>query len=267
MAAIVHQSAVRHPFLAGLVDRVWYFESEPVAQREQILPTGQGQLIFCLHRSATKAIVQGPYDVTREVATDLQRRCVGVTFKPGGLAVMLRERLDLLRNSEVDLEDIWGLDASCTLDELAESSSPAQVIRRLEGVLAQRVSERVNENDAVVPEYLSALEQGLQNQVPIGELSYDLGHDRRTLTKQFKQFCGFGLKPYSRIRRVSAVVQDLRNPSNDEPLAVLAAKHGFSDQAHMSRELRRIGFSATELKTKPSGTPNHVSQPADNASR
>lgn len=61
-------------------------------------------------------------------------------------------------------------------------------------------------------------------------------HHRRS----FAGSAGLGPKRWLLLHRVDAVLRDARLADPAYPLAALAAEHGFADQAHLTRELKRF---------------------------
>jgi len=59
------------------------------------------------------------------------------------------------------------------------------------------------------------------------------------LERQFKSFPGMSPKYYQQIQRVKQALEDIKNRP-DTDLVELALEHEFSDQAHMTREFKRI---------------------------
>jgi AraC-like DNA-binding protein len=69
----------------------------------------------------------------------------------------------------------------------------------------------------------------------------------RSLQTRFRRSVGLTPKEFARIMRLRATLEALDN--SDSPLADLAADRGFADQAHATRELRRItGLAPARLR-------------------
>ena len=66
-----------------------------------------------------------------------------------------------------------------------------------------------------------------------------LGVDRRTFAPEFRRAVGAAPKHYERICRFNLAVDAIRR-HDPEPLATIAAQHGFADQAHLTREIRHF---------------------------
>lgn len=87
--------------------------------------------------------------------------------------------------------------------------------------------------------------------LPIEALQDELRCSRRHLSSRFKEAVGIGPKAFARLVRFDRAQHLLRDPSAD--LADVAAACGYSDQAHLTREVRAFSgitpaaFRATAL--------------------
>ena len=81
--------------------------------------------------------------------------------------------------------------------------------------------------------------QALENKQSPGELSRDIPLSQRQIERQFHRWLDMTPKYYQRISRVKKALNRLRY-SPTTALVDLALSHGFSDQAHMTREFKYI---------------------------
>jgi AraC-like DNA-binding protein len=83
--------------------------------------------------------------------------------------------------------------------------------------------------------------------IRIDALCNELGYSRKYLHAKFLDEVGIAPKRYAALRRFNQVVERLRS-GGVESLARLAVETGYSDQAHLAREVRRFsGLSSTSL--------------------
>jgi AraC-like DNA-binding protein len=75
--------------------------------------------------------------------------------------------------------------------------------------------------------------------IGVSALSRSSGASQRNLTRLFDQWVGLPPKTFMRIARVQEVMRRMKE-SPQASLKELAAELGFADQAHMSREVKRI---------------------------
>lgn len=243
----------RHPALATLVDRFWWSEAEIGHDSETILPTGRAQLIFGIHPDGPPlASLQGPRSTPAEIDPAPQRRAVGVAFRSGGTAPFVDAPASELADRFVALDDLWSGTAPL-IGELGETDGPEAAFDRVERELVGRlVPERATDPS------LDAAEAALAHGAAVGEVAALLDTDRRRLAGRFAARFGFGLKRYGRIRRFDRALRAIRSDGAD-PLARIAAQHGYADQAHLSREVRHFaGVTARELRSASTDAPTHL---------
>src|SRR5690606_30448911 len=82
--------------------------------------------------------------------------------------------------------------------------------------------------------------------VEIAALSRELGYSQKHLVSLFRDQIGMSPKRAARLVRFDHLVSQLRD--GPRPWAALACELGFSDQAHLAREVRRFaGFTPSQL--------------------
>ena len=98
----------------------------------------------------------------------------------------------------------------------------------------------------VMPNSLKQALTALQMSKAPGQLSADIALSQRQLERQFQKWIGITPKHYHRILRVKRTLNHLKYHP-DVSLVELALNNGFSDQAHMTRELKQIAKIAPRL--------------------
>jgi AraC-like DNA-binding protein len=84
----------------------------------------------------------------------------------------------------------------------------------------------------------------------IEQLRRELGCSRRHLSSRFCEAVGVGPKAYARLVRFDRARHAIRERTDG--LAAIAAAHGFSDQAHLTREFQALaGRSPASLRPRP----------------
>jgi AraC-like DNA-binding protein len=91
-------------------------------------------------------------------------------------------------------------------------------------------------------------------ELPLAELAALAGWSPWHLSRAFHRATGLTITAYRGQLRLRAALDAL---STDEPLAAIAARTGFADQAHMTRTLRR------EIDLSPATVRRLLRQPAD----
>ncbi|MDO8214057.1 DUF6597 domain-containing transcriptional factor [Conexibacter sp. CPCC 206217] len=230
---------------------------------QRVVPDGCIDLIWLAGR---QLIVAGP--ATGAVLAPLPAGTVtlGVRFAPGAGAALAGIPLSELRDRNVALSELWGADAAERLaDRLAEMGEmgalgavDAQLDLLEQAVLARR-AEAASADRLVVAAAAIAHER-----TRVGELSDALGVSERQLLRRFRAAVGYGPKTLARVLRFQrfltaawAEPEPMRSEHSDRRtdgdagtlgLARIALDVGYADQAHLSRECRRLaGVSPRRL--------------------
>ncbi len=142
-------------------------------------------------------------------------------------------------NGRLPLQEFWGADARRLADQLQEVPDPRRIAELMLSALISR-RPRPSLVDATARAVVDAFERDEGGRVRIGELTAALGLSERTLRRRCESAFGYGPKTLERILRFQQFLRLLRR-STTPGLAELAAASGFSDQAHLTREARRLG--------------------------
>jgi len=166
-------------------------------------------------------------------------RFAGVRLRPGTAATTLGVAADELRDRQVPLSALWGRRAERLADRLHHAASPAEC-RRL---LADAVAGAPAAVDDRVPAAVAALERAPRG---VGDLAGEAGLGARQLRRRFVAQVGYGPKTYARIVRLRRFLALARA---GDGLAELAYAAGYADQAHLTRECRRLtGRTPAQLR-------------------
>jgi AraC-like DNA-binding protein len=254
--------------LAPLLACVW----TSVAKGGRILPDGCADIVW----DGTGLVIAGPATIAQE-SPERGVRVFGVRFRLGAAGTGLGLPAEELADLRVPVADVW---------PDGERLREAAALRGLPGLL-DALSERLLTAERADP-LTRAAALGLA--IPgarVAELGAELGISERQLRRRFADAVGFGPKTLARILRfqrflalaagaageAAAAGEDAAGagagsdaagagvagaawrPSNlrwlpRDDLAGLAYEAGFADQAHLTRECRRLaGRTPAELVT------------------
>jgi AraC-like DNA-binding protein len=268
MMTIAPRAALR-PF----VRQLWVSRSSggPVT-REHVLPTGQMHLVFRLAGPPLR-IFSGAGDlagtVIREPVVGGARTSfyakeagapvlsVGVQLLPGAAQALFGVSAAELAQCHTPLSALWGAQADSVLQQLAEETTPARQLMRLEAVLAQRLP-RVHALHPGIAAVLAPVAHG----APVGEIASRSGYSHRAFIALFRQATGMSPKRYARLARFQHLLALLRDGAA-LPLSELALAAGYSDQAHMQREFREFaGVTPLHYRSLAPEAAHHLVLPA-----
>lgn len=260
------------PPLRAFVDHCWLVRATDYPHsREWIFPDGAVDLMFNLgpsphgvvdadsgrvrpyrrawvsggrHQSILVEKAQHGYDL------------VGVHFKPGGAHRFFGLPMAELRDSVVELDDVWGGAAELIRDELSEAATPERIFAVVERILLHRAGSALK-SDRFLEHAIGALETAGPG-CSIATLARDLGVAHRRLIATFDQAVGLKPKMLQRVLRFQRVVRaEEARPALD--WAHVAVDCGYFDQAHMIRDFRMFaGMTPETYRSNRTEYPNSV---------
>ncbi|MBJ7455792.1 MAG: AraC family transcriptional regulator [Thermoleophilia bacterium] len=240
------------PHLAGVVVGYTGFaesSSGPVGFRELpctyvplIIDLGEGWSVGDPHHPARpperlRSFVAGLTDGPVSVEHPGTARCLQVDLTPLGARRLLGMPMSEIANRSVALEDVLGPSAGHLAERLDATHGWDARIALVERVVAARLA-RSGHPDPGAAWALGRLSAS-GGRVAIGDLARELGWSHRRLIARFRAEVGLPPKTVARIVRF----ERLRALLGAEPgigLARAAAGCGFSDQAHLAREVRDL---------------------------
>lgn len=247
------------PALRPFVVRLWASDA-PASHvtLERVLPTG------CMHvvvRLSSEPLVlvadeagRGPRVIGTTVIGGARSRAylrrlsgpsssVGAMIAPGAFGALFGVPARALAEAHHELEDVIGPDARSLRDRLGEERSLARRVSLFEAWLLARVGARLD------PRVTMALQDP---RAPVSAWVARSGQSHRTFLRVFHDAVGLSPKTFQRVTRAQRALTALGTP---RPLSEIALDAGYSDQAHMTRELRELtGLPPTSLRAGE----NHV---------
>jgi AraC-like DNA-binding protein len=230
--------------LADWVERLWWNRAadEPSADRGRILPDGRIDLVWT---TALGALVAGPQTrfLMRPFAPPFL--AVGARFRPGAGAAVLGLPASELLDAHVPLDAVDARLAAVLDERLASTRTPAEAFTAFGEALAWRCAD-LDPPDPLVRAVVAALARG---RTRVSSLAHSAGISERQLQRRFRATVGYGPKTLQRVLRFQQVVIGLvRDSGGGWNLAGHAARAGYSDQAHLTRESRELsGLTPAQL--------------------
>lgn len=217
--------------LSGFVACTWersvgHHEPRPAAR---ILPDGCVDLIWRDGRVLVAGPDREPFTSELTQVTEV----VGLRLRPGaaGAALGLPAR-DLL-GLRVGLDDVWGRPGA----ELGERVGEAGEGAGRRAALEQALFDRRRSTASPDPIIFAAIRALGRPGTRIDSLARAVNLSDRQLRRRFDDAVGYGPKLLDRILRFQRFVARVSAPlGSEEPLALIAAGLGYSDQAHLGRD-------------------------------
>lgn len=218
--------------LSTTVACLW--EHRPTTDHVQrIIPDGCVDLIWLAER---ELVVAGADTGPRTVELPAGLRSTGIRLRPGAAGPVLGLPASEVRDRQVDASAVWGALGA----RLGESIADADPEQRLT-LLADAVAGRGAEPDALVVEAARRL---AQPGARVAGVADSLGVGERQLHRRTVSAVGYPPKMLARVARL----RRLTRIGGRSPLAERAVAAGFSSQAHMSDDVRRLtGLTAVRF--------------------
>lgn len=162
---------------------------------------------------------------------------IGFRFRPAAAAAWLRIPANELVGKRPALEHLWGSKATRLANQIWKSQKGGKTVAAIEAVLAEHAAD--GPTDAAMSAAYALIEAGPPPEVPlIPWLARSLAMSERTLRRRFDESYGYGPKTLERILRYQRFLRLSR--TSQSSTAVTAAEVGYSDQAHLVRESKRL---------------------------
>jgi AraC-like DNA-binding protein len=162
---------------------------------------------------------------------------IGFRFHPAAAAAWLGMPLVELVGQRLPLEDLWGKRARRLASRVRVQDDVEGLLFALEAAVAEE--NVANETNALMSTAYNLIERGAPSDAAlIPWLMRALGMSERTLRRRFRENFGYGPKTLARILRYQRFLR-LSSQSNS-PTSILASEAGYSDQAHLVHESRRL---------------------------
>jgi AraC-like DNA-binding protein len=233
--------------------------------RERLIPTGAMHLAIRLtdpplrvfdadggDAVVSHAVIGGARSVYYVRDVSVGARSVGAMLFPGAALPLLGMPASEFAERHVPLASIWGAGVAALRDRLIEAATPEAALDLFEAELARRLP-RVRGIDPIVAHAVARFDAAC----PVGAVVDEVGYSHRHFAARFREAVGLAPKRYCRVRRVARVVE--RAAASDRPWAELAYAGGFSDQAHLTREVGELaGVTPADLRRLSPGKGMHV---------
>jgi AraC-like DNA-binding protein len=198
----------------------------------RILPDGCIDLLWDGHR----LLVAGPDTTARWHTSPPGTSYVALRFSGGTGPAMLGVAADELRDQSAQLDELWPSNPSRVLTDRVAADPVAG--------LASWAASRVAALEPLEPLGSRVLTMASRG-TSVAAMADRLGLGTRQLHRRCLPLFGYGPRHLVRVVRLNHALADARLGT---PLAKVAARSGYADQAHLSREVRALtGTTPSQL--------------------
>lgn len=221
-------------------------DASPPAGVQTIYPDGCCELVVHVGEPMRARVGDGAWEAQPRLLFVAQQRqavrlgaaapvaCIGVRLQPLASALIAGPRLPALRDRIVDLVGL-APDFAATMAAAAaryDASGDPEAI--WQAMAARLAGWRPDPRMAQAVARLQATQGGER----VEALAAAAGMPMRTFQARFLAVVGLSAKEFARVLRLQAVIRAL--DAGREGLAGAAVSSGFADQAHATREVRRL---------------------------
>jgi AraC-like DNA-binding protein len=199
------------------------------ADRETlVLPDGCSDLIW---EQGAGCYVAGPDTGPAPSTSKAGTVLVGARFRPSAGGGLLGVPLSEIRDQRVALAELLPAAAS----RLPATLDPARAAGRLLDTVGLLAADGVAD-----PAMTRAVTLLRDPSARTEDVADDVGLSARQLRRRCQVAVGYGPKTLQRVLRFQRFVRMLDDPSGSPDLAFAAARAGYADQAHLTRECREL---------------------------
>lgn len=211
---------------AGLAEQVaCLWVNQPGSDRVQrVIPDGCVDLVWLAGRDL---VFVGADTSPKSVELPAGSSTVGIRFRPGAAGELLGIPASETRDVVVPAVEVWSGEAEALVESMHDSTTALRCRS-----LAAAVGERIAEPDRLVVEATRLLsEPGAR----VSEVADEIGVSERQLHRRTVAAVGYGPKMLARVVRIRRLIS-----LTGLPLAARSLAAGYSSQAHMNDEVRRL---------------------------
>ncbi|MBU8860641.1 MULTISPECIES: helix-turn-helix transcriptional regulator [unclassified Micromonospora] len=206
----------------------------------RVLPDGCLDLLWS---SRIGLLVAGPDRTAHLSRSAPGDRWIGLRLPPGTGPAVFGVPAEDLRDRRVPLADLWGR-AAAEVTERVEAALAAPGAGTAAAVLIRIARDRLRVAggpDPIAAHVAARLAAGAS----VAATAAEVGLGERALHRRSRALFGYGPKTLARILRMRRALDLARTGA---PLAEVAARSGYADQAHLTREVRDLaGVPPTRL--------------------
>ena len=177
----------------------------------------------------------GPWTVPFLARLAVGTSITGVRLRPGRASCLLGIPASELLNQIIPITDVKGVVQKMPLEQVTAQPN-AERRSALTQVLSASVEDSPSDHAVMAGiQWLSRHPRGR-----IAQLSQWIGIGERQLHRRFSAAIGYGPKMFQSVLRFQRLLKTARETQGEQSLSHLAASTGYADQAHMTRDVRRL---------------------------
>lgn len=229
MTTSAYHERAAHGLADTALECIWEHVGSTEATGHLVIPDNCADILLELEPDGSVADASVVGLMTRPVHVAARPvHMVGLRFRPGWLAPLLRFDAATVRDARVPLSSVapaWAraLESDQPLERLLDAVATSLAAQRGPAPVVRAVLDEVRTNPA---------------ELRVESVCRTQGVSRQFLARVFNQQVGIGPKFVARVTRLARVRGAMSSRRGD--WARLAAESGYSDQSHLVREMRSL---------------------------
>ncbi|MDO4702989.1 AraC family transcriptional regulator, partial [Tannerella sp.] len=255
MAATKYQISKPNAFLRKYIDYFWAGETDQYFHYFSPASTLTDLVFFC---EGTMKNVQNREELSESGMVFGQKTIVdnyeavfpkaklfGVRVRPSIFLLTHKIPATVLGGQRISLQELFGYEGEQLTEKILKSHTLSEFIRIFSDFLMQKATD--------LPLKYQSVEKWLPK---TNFLSPDISTrniclSQRQFERNFKEFTGFSLRKYTKIKRFEQAFQYLQNTKNQENFTEIACRFGYYDQSHFNRDFKEFtGISPMKLHNR-----------------
>lgn len=158
----------------------------------------------------------------------------GVRVRPSVFLLTHNIPATALSGQRISLQDLFGYEGKQLTEEMLNSKTLTEAVSLFSNFLMQKATD--------LPLKYQSVEKWLSktNFLSPDISTKDICLSQRQFERNFKEFTGFSLRKYTKIKRFEQVFRYLQSTKNKENLTEIAYRFGYYDQAHFNRDFKEF---------------------------
>lgn len=242
MPASKYQISKPNAFLSKYIDYFWAAETDEYFRYISPASTLTDWVFFCegtmkntqnREELSESGMIFGQKTIFNNYeAVFPKAKLFGVRVRPSVFLLTHKIPATALDGQCISLQDLFGYEGERLTEKILKSDTLPEFVYILSNFLMQKTNDLPLKYQSV-EKWLSQT-NFLSRDVSIKEICLS----QRQFERNFKEFTGFSLRKYTKIKRFERVFQYLQNTKNKENLTEIAYRFGYYDQAHFNRDFK-----------------------------
>jgi AraC-like DNA-binding protein len=197
------------------------------------LPDGCVDVVMEVARDTHGAWVYGSTTRPTDIACSRSAHYLGIRFQPGQSRHFIEAAAGEITDARAELHGLMQFPA----EMIATRVTVDTLFSQIDEILTTTLSR--SPPDVSLVDHVIRHVEARHGRVSVETVARHFGKSRRQIERLFSEFVGVPLKFYCTLARLRYAARLIAQPT-ERSLSAIAGDAGYSDQAHMTRDFRRL---------------------------